>query len=409
MTKLSGTAICAFLLLFIMQANAQSDGRGLAIKSPTRRVNVMKANAQSDGQGFVINGTIHGVNSGVVRMYTSTMESVLDSAVIRKGRFVMQGKTGMPERMLFKITPGNWSFPAFVENTAMTFDIDTTGAMHQPSVKGDLPIIWQIKQTGSKIADDYARYQEETGWTYGLSLYKKLKLTKSSTDAAGIKNEMDSIMKLVPGKQKAWVENYIHQNPESVTGVYILNELYRSSLSGAPAEYLRSVINQFSGPAKASIYYRDLTQATTNLVDMTVNSLSPDFTLQKRDKTKFTLSTTRGRYTMVDFWASWCVPCRKAIPNWKKVYAKYHPKGLNIVSVSNDRYWKDWLPALNKEQMPWVQLIDEFPSARSTAKVANLYRVPSLPFYVLLDKEGKVLLASGDEESINKKIEEVLP
>jgi thiol-disulfide isomerase/thioredoxin len=409
MTKLSGTVICAFLLLFIMQANAQGDGRGLVIKSTVHRANVMQANAQDNGPGFVIRGTIHGVNSGVVRMYPITMEGALDSAVITDGKFVMQGKTGLPERMVFKITPGNWSFQAFLENTVMTFDIDTTGAMHQYVGKNDLPIIWEIKQTGSKIADDYTRYQRETGWTYGLSLYKKLKLTKSSTDAASIKNEMDSVMKLMPAKQKAWVENYINQNPESITGVYILNELYHSSLSGAPANYLRSLIGQFSGQAKASVYYHDLIQATANLGDLAVNSLAPDFTLQKRDKTKFTLSTTRGRYTMVDFWASWCVPCRKAIPNWKKVYAKYHPKGLNIVSVSNDENWKDWLPALDKEKMPWVQLIDEYPSARSTAKVANLYRVASLPYYVLLDKEGKVLLASGDEEAINKKIEEVLP
>ena len=68
MTRLSGVSICAFLLLFMMQANAQSDGQGLVIKSPVHRVNIMQTNAQDNGPGFEIKGTIHGVNSGVVRM-----------------------------------------------------------------------------------------------------------------------------------------------------------------------------------------------------------------------------------------------------------------------------------------------------------------------------------------------------
>jgi peroxiredoxin len=141
---------------------------------------------------------------------------------------------------------------------------------------------------------------------------------------------------------------------------------------------------------------------------MQVSKLAPDFTLPKRDKNKFRLSTTRGSIVMLDFWASWCVPCRKGIPNWKKVYAKYHHKGFNIISVSNDRNWNDWVRALDQEKMPWTQVIDEFPSKGSLAKVGELYAVGSMPFFVLLDEKGKVILASGDENIVTKKIEEIL-
>jgi peroxiredoxin len=384
MRKLLSAAICIILFCFIFQADAQI----------------------SKNRSYVINGTIVGVDSGIVRMLSNDMH-VMDSAVIVKGKFIFRGKIDLPERKIFAIIPGNWAFGGFVDDSVITFNIDTSFAMHQNNNKAkDTPIILQIKETGSPLADVYAEYQNETGFTYGLSLLKKLKTAKKDS-LAYIRNELDSIGQLLTGKEKLWVENYIGQNPSSLAGIYIFNEYYRS-LHDTSAIYLRSVINQFSGAAKASSYYDALTKQLSILTNMQVSKLAPDFTLPKRDKNKFRLSTTRGSIVMLDFWASWCVPCRKGIPNWKKVYAKYHHKGFNIISVSNDRNWNDWVRALDQEKMPWTQVIDEFPSQGSLAKVCELYAVGSMPFFVLLDEKGKVILASGDENIVTKKIEEIL-
>lgn len=89
------------------------------------------------------------------------------------------------------------------------------------------------------------------------------------------------------------------------------------------------------------------------------------------------------------------------------MYTKYKNKGLTIVSVSNDRKWDNWIKALDKEQMLWIQLIDEFPNENKPALVAELFGSKRFPFYVLLNKEGKVVLASEEKEIIRKKIEEV--
>jgi thiol-disulfide isomerase/thioredoxin len=112
---------------------------------------------------------------------------------------------------------------------------------------------------------------------------------------------------------------------------------------------------------------------------------------------------------MRDFWASWCVPCRKGIPYWKKVYGKYHHQGFDIVSIADDRNSKDWIKALDEEKMPWIQVIDEFPSKGLPARVGELYAVRSMPFFVLLDKKGKVIIASDDENAVTKKLEEIFP
>ena len=366
---------------------------------------ISQANAQSTrGHHFVINGTITGIDSGIVQLLSTNL-TVKDSAVIVNGKFILRGEIDLPERKVFIIMPGNWSFAGFVDDTVITFDIDTLGAMHQYSKGKDYPVIRQIKQTGSPLADANALYINGTGLAEYLSLAKKLKTAKKDS-IAQIKSKIDSISQLIPRRAKAWVEKYARQNSASLAGIYIFYEYY-SEFGDTSTVYLRSVLNQFSGAAKASSYYKALTGKLSALESKQVGKLAPDFTLQKRDQTKLKLSKTRGSYVMLDFWASWCVPCRAGIPHWKKVYAKYHTKGFNIISITDDRFRKDWVRALDQEKMPWTQVIDEFPSKSSPAIVGELYGTKTIPFFVLLNKKGEVIIASGDEKLVTKKIEEI--
>ncbi len=372
-----------YLILFSFQAYAQN------AKSPV----------------YIINGRITGVDLGII--YTlSPDNNVTDSAAIVKGNFILNGKLDLPERKVFRIKPGNWEFPAFVDAPHITFDIDTLGAEHYYSGGKDYPVIRQIKETGSPLADVYAINRRETGQDDYISLSRKLKFA-SKDSAAYINNKIDAIAKAFPEKQKFWVENYVRQNPTSIQGIYIFQEYYNQLRDTSPI-YLRSMIGQFSGPAKASFHYKTLMNKLSRLENVQVGKLAPDFTLLKRDKHKFTLTATRGSVVMLDFWASWCVPCRAAIPNWKKVYAKYHRKGFNIISIADDRKWGDWVKALDQEKMPWTQIIDEFPSKTAPAIVSGLYGTQTIPYYVLIDKKGKIVIASGDEHAVTKKIEETL-
>jgi thiol-disulfide isomerase/thioredoxin len=393
MRSSASTTIFAFLLAFIFQANAPVFGQ----------------------EGYVITGITKGINSGTIRMFADDrLVSVADSATIAEGKFVMKGKIGSPERRIFTITPGNWTFRALVEDAVITFTLDTMGALNG-KYYGGFPIIQRFKETGSEIADVDDRFKKETNQAYDIStlssLFQALSATKTDIAAANLKHSIDSVGKFALTKQKAWIENYINHYPASIAGVYVfseywsfLNELKPSRLSSD----LQSVLDQFSGAAKTSVFYQRLATEVTKLRNKETDHMAPDFTLQQRDKAKFTLSSTRGKVTMIDFWASWCVPCRAAIPHWKKVYAKYHPKGFNIVSIADDQNRNDWIRALDKEQMPWVQVIDEFPVKRSTGKITDLFSIRSIPFYVLLNKEGKVILASADDDMMAKKIEEFL-
>ncbi len=354
---------------------------------------------------YVINGRITGVGSG--KIYTlSPDQNVTDSAAIVKGNFIISGKLDLPERKVFRIQPGNWEFGAFVDAPHITFDLDTAGAEHYYSGGKDYPMIMQLKETGSPLADAYAIYIREAGKDEYNSLSKKLKLANKDS-ATFIKNRMDSLVKAFPEKLKFWVENYVRQNPTSIPGIYIFQNYY-SQLNDKSPVYLRSMLTQFSGPAKASSHYQELMNKLSALENVQVGKPAPGFTLLKRDKQKFRLLATRGSVVMLDFWASWCVPCRAAIPDWKKVYAKYHGKGFEIISISNDRAWSDWVKALDTEKMPWTQVIDEFPSKTGPAIVAALYPSRYIPYYVLIGKKGEIVIATEDEQAVTKKIEETL-
>jgi peroxiredoxin len=371
------------LALFSCQAYAQT------AKSPT----------------YIINGKINGVDSG--KIYSlSPDRKLIDSAAIVKGKFVLSGKLDLPKRKWFMIQPGNWAFEAFVDAPSITFNIDTSGAQHYYTAGTDNPIIWEVKETGSPFADVYDIYLREAGLADFFPLMKKLNSAKKDS-LAYFNNKLDSLRQVFPVKQKAWVDNYVRQNPESVPGIYIFEEYYNRLHDTSPI-YLRSMIEQFSGSAKASSHYKALMNKLSILESIQIGKPAPDFTLLKRDKHKFKLSTTRGSVVMLDFWASWCKPCRAGIPYWKEVYSKYHRKGFEIVSITDDKSWKSWKLALDQEKMPWTQVIDYVAPGTLSGVVGELYSTHFLPHFVLIDKKGKILIASGDEHAVKRKIAETL-
>ena len=367
------------------------------------------------GGDYSITGTIKGIDSGSVRMLSPGRNEVVNSSSISNGRFSMKGNIGMPERMLFSISPGNWNFRAFVEGREIQLVIDTAGAQYQGNGNNKWALIWEIGETGSTVASIYNEYCTATAQRYYASLIYSLRekligLRDDPVASAKINRAMDSLKNDLFAKQKAWIENYIDQNPSSVAGIYIFNEYFQNYRYYQPSThavslYLDSTLNKFAGTATDSRYYRELADIAQSL--RSVHQEAIDFTLTQRDKSNFTLSSTRGKYTLIDFWASWCLPCRKAIPLWKKLYTKYKDKGFAVVGVSSDRELNDWTRALDEEKMSWVQVVDKFPNENKPAVVTESFGISSLPFYILLNKEGKMIVASSDQNMVREKIEEI--
>lgn len=379
-----------------------------------------KSGKQNSDQGYALKGSLKGIDSGLIKLTTQNEDDrtskTIDSGAIKNGSFELKGKIGTPQMVNVSITPGNWGFSIFLEDTVLRITADTAGSQYYDytaygSDKGAQ--IKKITETGSRNFDDWKQYQGDPGQKQYepvfADLYKKVEeeAAKNNLDQEyKYRDQADSVRRLLQAWQKHKIEEYVMQNPSAVAGVYMFDQLYTFS-QDMPVKDMEDMLGKYQGEAKASVYYKRLAGELAKKKAVEPGAVAPDFTLLKRDSTPFTLSSGRGKYMMIDFWASWCHPCRQAIPHWKDVYQKYHDKGFDMVSVSDDSRWSDWKRAMDQEKMPWTQVCDEFPVKNMPARVGSLYMTTYIPFYVLLDKDGKILVYSGKEEDIDNKLKEI--
>jgi peroxiredoxin len=132
-----------------------------------------------------------------------------------------------------------------------------------------------------------------------------------------------------------------------------------------------------------------------------------DFTLPTPAGENLRLSSLRGQFVLVDFWASWCMPCRAEIPHLKDLYAQYHAAGLEIVSISIDAHTEAWKKAMGQEQMPWKQVMDSYSGTGNYSDVAGGYGVKYIPYTLLLDKEGQVIAINPEPHTLDKQLKKL--
>jgi thiol-disulfide isomerase/thioredoxin len=132
-----------------------------------------------------------------------------------------------------------------------------------------------------------------------------------------------------------------------------------------------------------------------------------DFTLKTPIGEDLRLSSLQGQYVIVDFWASWCMPCRASIPHLKEVYVRYHAEGLEIVSVSIDARPEAWKRAVEQEQMPWKQALDTYTGENNFSDVSGGYGIRAIPYTLLLDKEGKVITINPEPHALDKQLKKL--
>jgi thiol-disulfide isomerase/thioredoxin len=152
-------------------------------------------------------------------------------------------------------------------------------------------------------------------------------------------------------------------------------------------------------------YFNDIKENELNAARMEIGAYAPQFKYPDINGKLYGPSDFKGKVLLIDFWASWCGPCRAEIPNLKKVYEKYDRKDVEFLSVSIDKGKEEWIKALSQEKMPWIQVL----APKSGSEVSKLYQFSGIPFLVVLDKEGRIVskYVRGVEE-ISKAIDKAL-
>tara|TARA_R110002072_G_scaffold302976_1_gene490565 strand:- start:15164 stop:16330 length:1167 start_codon:yes stop_codon:yes gene_type:complete len=142
------------------------------------------------------------------------------------------------------------------------------------------------------------------------------------------------------------------------------------------------------------------------LLDSSGKKVAPEIALNTPDGTELRLSSLRGQYVLIDFWASWCGPCRRENPNLVRIYNKYKDKGFTIFSVSLDKDAEAWKAAIEKDGLVWPNHVSDLLQWKTP--MVQLYNFNSIPHTVLVDKEGKIVATGLRGETLEQKLKELL-
>lgn len=338
--------------------------------------------AQGNKEQIIIKGTINGDTKGFNKVYC-------------------YGE-GIPKGLVQEITNGNFEFiipfdkPVFprfyteydlkVRNGYMPFGvlidkpglvIITVGNIDSGFVSSNVTGILSavLYQT---FNDDAARIDEQI-----VELIKKQygKGSVSTEDTAfeKIKTSKDSLNNIM---FHPFLMKFIKEHVDSYVSIYVLNE-NKSSLN---FKQIAEIYKLFTTEIKNSTLGKSISDYLKGAESSQIGSFVNDFTLQTDQDKPFDFAQLKGKYIVLDFWASWCVPCRQSFPHMKEIYTKYKEKDFEILHISIDKNKDAWLAAVSKENIPWTQLLD------NKGISLKMFAVTSVPTTYLIDKDGKILM-----------------
>ncbi|HUX84763.1 MAG TPA: TlpA disulfide reductase family protein, partial [Chitinophagaceae bacterium] len=178
---------------------------------------------------------------------------------------------------------------------------------------------------------------------------------------------------------------YVNANPSSVIGAWAVT---RNFLYEPDANLLSTLFQSMDSSVKQTSYGKLIDTTMQIARELEIGKVAPDFTQNDPQGKPISLSSLRGKYVLIDFWASWCGPCRAENPNVVKAYNQNKDKGFTILGVSLDKKKEPWIKAIQDDHLDWNQVSDlNF----WNNQVAKQYGIRAIPSNFLLDKDGKIL------------------
>ncbi|MGN6439213.1 MAG: redoxin domain-containing protein [Agriterribacter sp.] len=342
---------------------------------------------------FVLSGTIDGLDSGWIYLFNIQKDQeVPDSAKIEKGKFEFKGAAAEPQFAVL-------TFDEASQQKPLSFFLES-GKIQVTASKDSL---FKGKVSGSATQDEYQKFYTsyEIIDNKQRELYMKYQQASMSGDvntAEQVRKDFEALEK----ENKDLVVKFAKENPGSYAAPFLIAQNF---LAEPDAAELQPLYNGLKENIKASHFGTVIKKALDASQSTAIGSTAPNFTLTDINGKQVSLASYKGKYILLDFWASWCGPCRQENPAVVKAYNAYKSKGFDILGVSLDQKKEAWEQAIQEDQLSWTHVSD---LKGWQSDVASLYGVRAIPMNYLLDKEGKIIAKSLRGEDLMKKLGEVL-
>lgn len=315
---------------------------------------LLLASCQDAPKGYVINGVVENMPDGPIylKSFRNKMFFDVDTAEVKDGKFTFEGEVSEP--LLYGLATADMDYPAqlFLDNTTMDVQIGNNGET----------IIVQNSPANAIFQENAAKVFEK-GYN---------------------------------------IDSLVSKYPDSPVAAFYLYRYFTYQLS---LDELKATRAKLSPALANSPYVVDLDGIIKQLENVQIGKTAPEFALPDTAGVSVSLSDFRGKYVLLDFWASWCPPCRKENPNVVKAYQDFKDKGFTIVGISLDNNKDKWLKAIADDELTWTHLSD---LKYWDSEIPALYGVRGIPANVLLDPNGVILAKNITGENLHDTLRNVI-
>lgn len=346
--------------------------------------------------GYKINGEITGLDSGWIFLkHTNENDNtIVDSTLIENKRFTFTGKQNTSEQVTLSLKEKNASMKFFLDNSEI-------------KITASADSFKNAKIAGSPTQDQFVEYQKLLAPIDNeiaslnkelseLSIPVKGNNTAAQTDS--IKSKLATFDSLRNNKIISFIKEY----PTSIVSA---KAIISNFLWNPDVDLLTGLYNSLDPQIQKSQYGKTIKEHVDIAQKLAIGKSAPDFSQPDMTGNSFKLSSLRGRFVLIDFWASWCVPCREDNPYLVKAYNKFKNKNFTIVGVSLDQNKRAWINAVKKDHLDWSQVSDLTGLSNT---VMQEYGVWVTPTNYLLDKEGTIIGRNLFGEKLEEKLTEIL-
>ncbi len=354
---------------------------------------------------FSLTGNIAGQTEGYVYLsYTNKNDQYTrDSCTILDGKFHFKGFITEPTLATFngKLTSRSVDDPNYTNIFLEPCNMQMNVAVNQFKL---------LKLTGSGSQSDFEILQKQK-----RKVTDRWKIVMDTLSAVNKRSNFqyqelkDWVLTPYNAEMRQIDYEFYNKYPTSYTTAYYL----RFDVRNLTTDSLKMFYDRFPAKLKQSSYGKTIAAELEKRKIGVPGTMANDFAATEVNGEKISLADYRGKYVLLDFWASWCLPCRKESPHLKELYAKYKPKGFEVIGIASDDGHEDkWRDAIMQDQVGiWKHVLNGFDRTENKKGIGDSFNISELPTQILIDPNGTIIgrYSEGLEqiEELDKKLKEI--